>query len=268
MHQALNACTFLQCCLAEVYLGHSAIAQQLEKAINGLFVPGPGKNSPSQISLSALENLSGRSASIEQNCLQIEPPLPICPLFQIFKESAKETTDFEDFICSLVISQRNHLVVSHYFSISLQQGVTALSTQKFAFLTQEGKGACTHADYVLASSCSSYFYPSGLLHPGQVFSHHSHILSATPPQAHRDITSVNRGTPARRANHQLLTICVSSQTAQPGSLALPADRMSCPGQDQEQRNFPSASPPPVSRILPPLHRVLFSAFSSFSISPP
>lgn len=196
------------------------------------------------------------------------PPFPFAPSSRYLRNLLKKQLILKILFVPQWISQRKHLMVSHYFSISLQQGVTALSTQKFAFLTQEGKGACTHVDYVLASSCSSYFYPSGPPHPGQVFSHHSHILSANPPQSHRDITSVNQGTPAHRANHQLLTMCVSSQTAQPGSLALPADRMSCPGQGQEQRNIPSASAPPVSRILPPLHRVLFSAFSSFSVSPP
>lgn len=204
---------------------------------------------------------------LSKTAFKQNPPFPFALSSRYLRNLLKKQLILKILFVPQWISQRNHLVVSHYFSISLQQGVTALSTQKFAFLTQEGKGACTHADYVLASSCSSYFYPSGLPHPGQVLPPLTHSL-CNPPQAHRDITSVNRGTPARRANHQLLTMCVSSQTAQPGSLALPADRMSCPGQDQEQRNFASASPPPVSRILPPLHRVLFSAFSSFSVSPP
>lgn len=185
MHQALNACTFLQCCLAEVYLGHSAIAQQLEKAINGLFVPGPGKNSPSQISLSALENLSGRSASIEQNCLQIEPPFPFAPSSRYLRNLLKKTTDFEDFICSLVdIPKKSSCGISLFFYFSLV-GSNSSQHPKVC-LSDPGRKRCLHTcglcvGFFLLQLLLSFWAPAS-----RASSHTTHTFSLQLPHRHTE----------------------------------------------------------------------------------
>lgn len=80
---------------------------------------------------------------LSKTAFKQNPPLPICPLFQIFKESAKETTDFEDFICSLVdIPKKSSCGISLFFYFSLV-GSNSSQHPKVC-LSDPGRKRCLH----------------------------------------------------------------------------------------------------------------------------